>query len=327
MTPRERVEAVLNGHQPDRPPLSLWHHFPPDQTTGQPAVDAHLRFLDTYKFDFLKVMNDHPYPRGRLDVIRTVDDLRKLAPLPGDAGGFADQLAVLRALRRRLGPDMLMSTTVFNPWTVLRQFTAAPPDHHTPPRLDGCDERDDLLGQLLKQDYAAVQAALEAITETLSAFARACLEAGADGIFFSVRDDWVDRPENETSLYSRLVRPLDLRVLSHVRAADFNILHVCGRAVTFDAFAAYPAQVLNWADRAAGPSISSVRDRVQPAIAGGLDNLGTMLKGTPRDCMHEVRDALHQAGRRPIILAPGCTFDPDAVPTENLQAIVNAARA
>jgi hypothetical protein len=30
---------------------------------------------------------------------------------------------------------------------------------------------------------------------------------------------------------------------------------------------------------------------------------------------------MQQAGERPIILAPGCTFDPTTVPTENLRAI------
>ena len=49
-----------------------------------------------------------------------------------------------------------------------------------------------------------------------------------------------------------------------------------------------------------------------------------MPNGTPEECAAEVRDALRQAGDRPIIVAPGCTFDPDAVPTDNLHAVRKA---
>ena len=94
----------------------------------------------------------------------------------------------------------------------------------------------------------------------------------------------------------------------------------------FPRFASYPVQVINWADRAAGPSIAYARDRAGPALAGGVDNLETMPQGTPDDCADQVRDALRQAKDRPILITPGCTFDPAKVPADNLEAIVAAAR-
>ena len=115
-------------------------------------------------------------------------------------------------------------------------------------------------------------------------------------------------------------------ILDAAADASFNMLHMCGRPQDFKAFAAYPVQVINWADRAAGPSIAYARDRAKPAIAGGVDNLKTMPNGTPQDCANEVRDALRQAKDRPIMITPGCTYDPKAVPPENLKAIVAAAR-
>jgi hypothetical protein len=112
-----------------------------------------------------------------------------------------------------------------------------------------------------------------------------CLQAGADGIFLSVRDDWVEvgRRPPAPSLYEQLVRQTDLEILSAASVARFNIVHACGRPINFRAFAEYPAAILNWADRAAGPSIADVLDWVRPAICGGVDNLGTLVSGTPRD--------------------------------------------
>ena len=123
-----------------------------------------------------------------------------------------------------------------------------------------------------------------------------------------------------------MVRACDLTILAAVADAPFNVLHMCGKPQNFRAMADYPVQVLNWADRAAGPSIAYARDRVKPAIAGGVDNLKTLPSGTPEDCANEVRDALRQAKDRPIIIAAGCTFDAGLVPTANLKAVVAAAR-
>ena len=104
------------------------------------------------------------------------------------------------------------------------------------------------------------------------------------------------------------------------------MLHVCGRAVDFRSFARYPVHAVNWADRAAGPSIAQVRDWLKPALCAGVDNLAALPDGSPQDCAAQVADALRQAGDRPIIIAPGCTYDPARVPRANLQAVCAAAR-
>ncbi|MBI4579468.1 MAG: hypothetical protein HY718_07185, partial [Planctomycetes bacterium] len=160
---KQRVEAVLRDEHPDHPPVCFWHHFPPEQATGPPAVDAHLAHLEKYDLDFLKVMNDHHYPRGKLTVAARAGDLAVLRPLPGDFEGFGRQLQVLARLRERLAGEVLMCTTIFNPWAVLRYLTEPPSDHHGPPSLTGQDQRDDTITAMLKEDRPAVKAALHAI--------------------------------------------------------------------------------------------------------------------------------------------------------------------
>jgi uroporphyrinogen decarboxylase len=118
-----------------------------------------------------------------------------------------------------------------------------------------------------------------------------------------------------------------LKILAACAQGSFNLLHVCGRAIDFRRFADYPVHAINWADRYAGPTIAEVATWVQPALCAGLDNLSTMVTGSPEDCAQQVADALHQAGKRPILIAPGCTFDPRAVPQANLQAIRRAVAA
>jgi uroporphyrinogen decarboxylase len=146
-------------------------------------------------------------------------------------------------------------------------------------------------------------------------------------VFLSVRDDWVDTPANGAGTYDRLVRPGDLDILAAGARGAFNVLHVCGRALDFRRFATYPVQVLNWADRSSGPAIADVVGWVRPAVCAGLDHVHTLVRGSPDDCVQEMADALQQAGGRPILIGPGCTFDAERVPPENLRAIRRGAEA
>jgi uroporphyrinogen decarboxylase len=362
MNKRERVAAVIAGRHPDRPPVSFWYHFEPDQAAGEKAVEAHLRHLETYDLDFLKIMDDNRYPRFEVPggVIASAEDLGRLSVLRGDEDTFGRQLELIGELARRLGGQVPMTTTIFNAWSTLRQMTVPDTGAHGPPTLPGETEipvarQDAAMTQLLHESPAALARALQVVAESTANFARRCLDAGADGIYLSVRDDWVDSPENDIrncdplvqpgpvkvrtptgqdlgtfspvssedgpGTYDCLVSPGDLQILAAAAGGTFNLLHVCGRALDFRRFAGYPVHVINWADRSAGPSIAEAANWVRPALCAGVDNLQTMVTGSADDCAAEVADALHQAGPRPIMIAPGCTFDPHAVPAANLRAI------
>jgi uroporphyrinogen decarboxylase len=320
----ERVQCVLDGRTPDRPPVSFWCHFPPDQVYGPAAADVHMAYLETYDLDFLKVMNDNGYPHT--ERIVDVQGLAALTELRGDEPAFARQLDLLADLKRRIGDRLLMNTTVFNAWATLRHLVREP-GVIGPPNMDpSADAPSATLRDFYRQDPDAVESALMAIGASLGNFVRRCIEAGADGVFLSVRDDWLDAGQAGPGLYDRLVRPSDLRILAGAAAGRFNILHVCGGAVGFRAFAQYPVHAINWADRLAGPAIADVIGWAKPAVCGGVENLKTLPDGTPEDCEREVRDAIRQAGDRPILIAPGCTYDPARVPKANLEAVCRAVR-
>jgi uroporphyrinogen decarboxylase len=323
----ERVFAVLEGRRPDRPPVSFWYHFPLDCAAGPAAVKAHVRHVERFDVDFLKIMDDNRYPRLGLPdgMVSQAADMDGLTVLQGDEDTFGRQLELIRELSQRYAGRLLMITTVFNAWTTLRLLMAPPAGKHGPPKLGGdVDPRDQRMWQLLREAPDALARALDTIATSTANFGECCIQAGADGIFLSVRDDWVDTPENGPGNYDRFVQPADLKILAGVQRGAFNMLHVCGRAVNFGRFAEYPVHAVNWADRYAGPALADVAATLRPAICGGLDNLGTLATGTQDDCRREVADAIRQVGPRPLIVAPGCTFDPDTVPAANLDAVRQA---
>jgi hypothetical protein len=98
----ECIDAVLAGRTSDRPPFSSWHHFGPGAISGPEAVSAHLRHLEAYDLDFLKVMDDNRYPRtfNRSGVIADRGDLDRLQVLNGDEDIFGRQLSPLSQVGR-----------------------------------------------------------------------------------------------------------------------------------------------------------------------------------------------------------------------------------
>ena len=41
---RKRLEATINGQQPDRPPVALWRHWPGDDQQADALAAAHLKW-------------------------------------------------------------------------------------------------------------------------------------------------------------------------------------------------------------------------------------------------------------------------------------------
>ena len=129
-------------------------------------------------------------------------------------------MELLAALRQSVGARVYLPTTIFNAWMVLR-LLVEPPTVHRPPVMDvSADAPSRWIRHAYHQQPELVTRAVNTIGENLARFAARCVQAGADGVFLSVRDDWVDTPE-EPGLYDRLVRPADEAILAAVRSGSF----------------------------------------------------------------------------------------------------------
>jgi len=226
--------------------------------------------------------------------------------LDPSAGALGRELACLRAVRADRGDDALVLQTIFSPFTVARKV-AGP----------------DLVRETMIREPGRLHAALEVIGATVEAYVGACLDAGADGLFFATQaaTPEVLTPEEHRSF----VEPYDLRVL---RAAEEKgamiLLHLHGDRPYLAGLAArYPVQALNWHDRRTSPSLAEARGQVSQALVGGLDECGAMIRGTPEAVRAQVRDAIAQCGVRRLIVGPGCVLDLRA-PEANLAAARDA---
>ena len=338
LTKRERVFAALSGAEVDRVPVSAWGHDFLREWTAEGLAEATLEAYRRYDWDFIKVNPRASYyvedwggryqPSGRADAppqtlavaINSAAELRSLRPLDPSRGAYGEQIAALRLIRDGLasapggsasgGGEAPFVQTVFSPLAVASRLAGG----HEPIRRYMEDASQDL------------EAGLAVIAQTLAAYARACLEAGADGIFFA-SVDWGSRKHASAEQYNRFGRPFDLQVLEAVRGASFNILHVCRDNNMLTDLLDYPVHAFHWATTGAGnPSLADILSRTDKAVMGGVSHDSTMLSDRPEDVEAEALAAIATTGGRRFLLAPGCSIAPQT-PEANLRAMIAAARA
>ena len=92
----ERVASALEGKAVDRPPFSFWYHFGLQHMPGRKHAEAEIDFYRVYDLDFLKVMNDYPFPLpDGLEAIETEDDWKRIEPIEASDQCWSEQLTAL----------------------------------------------------------------------------------------------------------------------------------------------------------------------------------------------------------------------------------------
>jgi uroporphyrinogen decarboxylase len=312
MTHRERVMAALRGEPVDRPPLAFWmHNFATENSAKELAAES-LRLARTFDWDYLKPQSRAQCfaemwgLRYRPSGVRTVPytliakpcmgagDLARLEPVDPELGALGEQLEALRLIRAGLGPDTPILWTVFSPLMVV------------PNLLIG--GREQALA-IMRSEPAALEHALDVIAETLAAYATACLDAGADGLFYATN---IASRELVTAVECRrFQRPYDLKVLAAAAPAPFNVLHVCGAGLRFGEFADYPVQALSWALGPDNPSLREGHQRTGRASMGGLPAKPGIASLTPAAIADRTRRAVNEMNGRWLLLGPDCSINPD----------------
>ena len=189
--------------------------------------------------------------------VKAAGDWRRLPVLDVRQGVLGRELEALRLVRAGCGPDIHVMPTIFGPLSAAKYLG-----------------RDRLLDDL-RGSPADLHAGLQTIAHVTASFAAACLESGADAIYFATQFASQDLLSEEQ--YREFGVPYDRMVLDAVAGkADFVLLHAHGKRPMFDLLADYPVQVINWHDRTAGPTLAEGQQRFAGAVAGGIDEWGTL---------------------------------------------------
>ena len=323
MTNRERVTAALKGEPVDRVPLAFWMHNFATENSAKDLAGETLRLAREFGWDYLKPQSRAQCfaemwglryrASGERAVPYTVTanpcasaaDLARLQPTDPRTGSLGDQLEALRLIRAGVGPDTPIIWTVFSPLMVV------------PYLLRGGREQ---ALTIMRSEPLALEHALDTIAETLAGYTRACLEAGADGLFYAT--NVATRELITAEECRRFQRPYDLRILATAAPATFNVLHVCGTDVLFDEFTDYPVHAVSWATVPENPTLHEGHRRTGRAAIGGLPAKPGIATLTAEAIVDRTRDAVAEMNGRWLLLGPDCSVNPDTP-----DALMHAARA
>ncbi len=317
MSARERVLAAVRGEAVDRPPFAVWRHFYPDENAGAARLaETTVRFTRRHRLDLVKYnprAHYHAEPWGtaydyagdahpalRRYAVRRPADWTRVEPKTVAEPAFRELLDGLRLVRRAL-PEVPLLATIFTPLGVLERLAG-----RERVRTDIRERPDLVLG------------ALEAVTVTFAALARACREV-TDGIFLATTT-WARRDDLDDGEYERFGLAFDRRVLAAAAGAPLNVLHVCGPLARVARLATEPVAAVSWDTHGPGNPdlaafLASVPDR---AAIGGLSAAAFTAPGTTAIAA-EATHALAQTGGRRWVAAGGCTI-PTASRPENIDA-------
>jgi uroporphyrinogen decarboxylase len=326
MTKRQRVMAALRGRAVDRVPLAFWLHNFATENSARGLADETLRLARAFDWDFLKPQSRAQCfaemwglgyaPSGEKATQYTVThapigDAAELARLPvadPRTGALGEQLEALRLIRAGVGPDVPIIWTVFAPPMILPMLARG--------------GREQALG-FLRAAPRETARAFDVIAETLGEYARLCIAAGADGLFYAT--NVATRALLSAEECRRWQRPWDLRILSAVEGAPFNLLHVCGAGIHFDEFADYPVTAWSFAAVPGNPTLAAAHARTGRAVVGGLPAKPEIAGMTETEVCGRARAAVREMAGRWLLLGPDCSIDPDT-PEPLLHAVGAAVR-
>jgi len=318
---RERLEAAIAKEVTDQTPVSLWRHFPVDDQAPETLANSISLYQAHHDFDFVKVTpassfclcdwgvedewqgNEEGTRVYTKRVIETPEGWPSLRVLDPESGALGSQLHCLKLLRRRLGEDVPIIQTIFNPLSQAKNLAGG--------------ER---LFQHLHRHPRDLKAGLEIITRSTIAFIEAAAERGIDGIFYAIQH--ASYRYFDEAGFQEFSEGFDLQILEAANRLWLNVLHLHGEAIMFTPAEKYPVAVVNWHDREAEIDLKQGSARIKGAVCGGVRR-GTVALGTPEQVEAEARDAVEMMGGGGFILGTGCVA-PIITPEANYQAVKSA---
>lgn len=329
MTRRERVMAALRGGQLDRVPIGFFGHEHEAERSIESNIAHLVRRSTNLGWDFLKVQLTFSYyaeawggtyrwdPRtspvsGPEVVTPAVTQTRALAGLPvldPTKGVLGQHVEMARQLKQALPGDMPYVQTVFCPLLVAGLLTGA--TARTAAMITG-------LRQLMREAPDVLHEALSRISQTLAAYARESVRAGADGVFVT-NAPWSRDvlTEEEYRAYGRAYE-LPIFEAANEAGATLNIMHACRENIMLNLVSDYPIQIISYDSVShRNPGLHETLLQTDKAVWAGL-NRDTLLNGPAEAIRSEVLTALKQTGGVRFLLGANCSVS-DQVPEAHFQ--------
>ncbi|MCF2137127.1 MAG: hypothetical protein K9W43_07760 [Candidatus Thorarchaeota archaeon] len=330
MTKFELVRDAFLGNLGESIPFSLWRHHPEQDRTPQGLAEAEIAFHKKYDHDLLKISFHGRYPvvdwgcdvyyDGALSGstackscrVKEASDWEVLEAVDVNSGEFGRQVQAVELIHKYAQDRVPTLATIFDPPMVAEKLCEAS------------------LTEYFESHPKLMERVLEMITKVMIDFAKATLDAGADGLFIASQHSTESAISDK--YYTQFVLPSLAKMITRLRGrAKYIVLHLhahnSGEHIRFKHIVREPGvSGVNWEDQSAALSLKEGKRLFRKTVLGGLDHRTVLRTGSTDDVEDEIKTVLREAGPKGVIIAPGCVIRVDT-PDENLQAVVDTIRS
>jgi len=335
MTPKERIEAMINGRPFDRVPCNIFigDHaatvigvkvsdlsFSSDKfIEGQLASDEKYGIESTGVSPGLSgiaealgsklIFPEHGAPYVREYAIKDISDLEKLiVPDPIKAGRFSFVLETAEKLVEKFGDEIPVSVEVPGPFTSAGNLMN--------------------IGRFLRdtrKNPEFVHRVLRLVTDTIIAFIK---EAAKFDVSIGIAEPSASGTLISQDMFRKFTQPYLKEIVDATKALGKSspYLHICGNTKNIWSLMADTGAESLSLDSVIDleQAKKTVGDRVM--LIGNVKPTETMYLGKPEDVQRDVKECLKKAYDNPkgYVLALGCGFPIDT-PAENIYALRLAA--
>lgn len=338
MNSYQRIQAMVRGEPVDRPGFAGWMHLPLVERNITDFVRTTVNNQLENRWDILKIMPNGLYfteafgqeiafsrkedqwrANVRRHVIEHPAQFARLRPVGVEHPVFQRELEAAKRIVERFKGEVPVLATVFTPLTWASEMYC------------GFD-RTTMMAAAMQYSGKELHEGLKAITETNVRFCEELVKAGVDGIFYATH--YCSSSLVSLEQHQEFGVPYDLQVLDAVKGAWFNMLHLhASKDIMVREFSDYPVQAINWEDICCAPetrvTLEMARKFTNKILIGGIDQHRDLVspsndREAVKDCITErIREAVRQAGKDRLIVAPGCAF-PNTIPRYRFNLIAEA---
>lgn len=307
MDKASRIKDLLNAKMCEELLYSFWTHFPQVDLDAKSLAETSYSFYKELDLDFIKSMPNGMYSimdwgcecdfsqiagggiaRVILAAVEKPEDWNKLQELDLEKGSLGRELFSLKLLLQYVQKTAPVIATVFSPMTTAYKLSGGKVLEH------------------LQTHPEYVINGLRIITETTCRFAQRAVELGCAGIFFATQ---MCTEEMMTQAgYEKHCLPYDLSVLQAVkRDTWFNVAHLHGNRILFDAVARYPVEGISWHVWETPPGVSEFLEKTDDKIIVGGFQRANISKKNLAAVIDDLDKMVRLTRGSRLILAPGCT--------------------
>ena len=231
-------------------------------------------------------------------MVKKLEDWSKIHEIDPLEGHYGEQIDFVKKVSKKITDSPIMMT-VFAPTMVARKLSG-----------------NQMVKHFREKQNQELLDALKTIEKVTIEYARACLDAGADGIFVAIQE--ADKVNVNSKTETESILKYNKYFLSAVgKQAEFTVNHIHGDEVFFnEAINVNKTTAINWHDQTSDINIQTARNHFKGGLFGGLDPLKVFdgYQTSFYEKMLELKDEL------PLILAPGCVLL-QGTPEENIKQI------